>query len=782
MKDIKTENTCTESESVQKLLKDRYFLKNESCWNQLASRVSELYPPIKSYIESKKFIPSTPTLLNANTKGERFGTFSSCFPMGISDSITGIFDALKEAAVVTKMGGGVGYDFSVLRGSGENVDSINRESSGPIPFMQIFNAMLDGIQQGGVRRGAGMGLLSVEHPNIMDFIKIKKDLSVMKRLNLSVKIPDSFYQALANNPDQPWEIKDVKTGKARILMDEGHPVSVKELWKAVIHNAWFVAEPGIFNETIAFDRCTNTNYDKTVICNPCQEFVNIPNSSCNLGSVNLTKMLNSKNEFDWSALAETVKHATLFLNEAIDANNYPTDKIKETTLTIRPIGLGVMGLASLFYKLRIPYNSDKAFKMVEEISRFMTLKSMQTSIELAKKNKKSYKNFDYDLFVKANERFFGKNCRDIEIKELLADLKKYGVYNSCFTSFAPTGSIATIAEVSNGIEPIFALAFTRNIEKLNKEYDKMYIVDSIFGEYVATNHPDKKEKIFDEVSKNGGSCQKCTDIPEDIKKVFVTANDLTAMEHLDILEASANNISLSVSKTINLPKDATEETVEKVFLEAHKRGIIGVTVYRDGCRGEGILVRDGAAKDSFIPKHDAPKRPDVLECDIYHMPVSKKLDKVRRLEYMVLVGLWKDSNEPYEVFAFENGKLDKKYTKGKIRKKARGKYDLELEDGTKLADVTKDQTPDEETITKSFSSELRHGVKPEFIVHRIEKSREEMSGFVKSISKALKKYVKDGIKVSGEDCPVCKSLGQKGLLVRESGCIVCKICNWSKCG
>lgn len=780
-----------ESESVMNLLKDRYFLSKESTWEHIAERVSDIYPPIKSAIENKEFIPSTPTLFNANTKGERFGTLSSCFPMSIEDSIVGIFESLKEAAIVTKMGGGVGYDFSNLRSTGENVDSINRPSGGPIPFMKIFNSTLDGIQQGGVRRGAGMALMSIYHPDILKFIEIKQDIAnkkekengknEMERMNLSVKIPDSFYKTLKNNPESHHKVKDVKTGKSYSLKDKnGNFVTVKDIWNKIVHSAWKVAEPGIFNETIAFDRCTSTNVDKTVICNPCSEYVNIPYSACSLGSINLAKFVKN-NEVNWESLGNIVRDATKFLNNTIDINNYPIEKIKQVNTKIRPIGLGIMGLATLFFKLGIPYNSNKAIKLSEEIARYITLKSMQTSVEIAKENKKSYESFDYNLFMKANERFFNKNCRDIDIEKLKKDIHKYGIYNSCFTSFAPTGSIATIANVTNGIEPVFALAFTRNIEKLNKEYEKMYIVDPTFEEYVNKNFPDKKAKIFEEVSSNGGSCQKCEDIPEKDRKVFITANELTVSEHLDILEALANNVSLSISKTINLPNSAKEEEIEKVFLDAHNRGIIGVTVYRDGCRGEGILVRDNSQKKISIQKNDAPKRPKELPCDIYHVKISKKLDKVRTLEYIVLVGLY-EGTDPYEVFAFENGKLDKKYTKGKIVKKTRGKYDLELEDGTKLSDISGDQTADEETITRAFSAELRHGVDPEFIVHQIEKSREEMSSFVKSIGRALKKYIKDGVKVSGVDCPTCLEKGQKANIVRESGCITCKTCNWSKCG
>jgi len=791
-----------ENESVYNLLKDRYFLKNEKSWEDIAKRVSGLYEGVLPYVMDKTFMPGTPILLNGNTSGERRGTLSSCFPMGIEDSIEGIFDALKEAAIVTKMGGGVGYDFTALRGSGEIVKSINRVSSGPIPFMRMFNTMLDGIQQGGVRRGAGMGLLSAYHTNILDFINLKKDIANKKdkkegnneleRMNTSVKLDNNFYDTLKKNPDKIHKVKNTSSGKEHDLKDEnGNPVTIKQLWKKIVHNAWLVAEPGIFNETIAYDRCTNINLCQSVICNPCSEFTNIFNTSCCLSSISLTKIVKD-DKFDWNLFAEVIKHATRFLNAVIDKNVYPTKNIEKTTLTVRPIGLGIMGLADMFYMLHIPYNSKEAFDMTAELARFETLKSMEASVELAKENKKSYGNFDYDLFMKANERFFDKPCRDIDVKKLASDIKKYGIYNSSFTSYAPTGSIATIAETSNGIEPVFSLLLTRRVEKLNKQYDKIYIVDKIFEEYIDKNLSDKKIKIFEEIENNKGSCQKCLDIPENMRKVFVVAGDLTPMEHLDILEASANNVSLSVSKTINMPKDAKEEDVEQVFLEAHKRGIIGVTVYRDGCRGQGVLVHKDTSKKPLPKCSDAPKRPKTLSCDIHHVKITKRLDKPRSFEYLVIVGLYEDGS-PYEVFAVENGILDKKFVNGKIAKyktskNHKAKYDLTAEykniDGKKemveIHDITKETTEMEDLITRQVSLQLRHGIPVRFIIEQLEKSG-DIGCFNKAIKRALEKYLNGNIETE-QMCPECEKKGEKNKLIRMGGCIHCQICGYSpKC-
>lgn len=253
--------------NIQRLLKERYYLPHEETWEDLATRVSEIYPPIKEYIVDKSFIPSSPTLMNANTKGLRKGTLSSCFTMDIEDSIEGIFDALKEAALVTRSSGGVGFVFSKLRASGENIKSIQRESSGPIPFMKIFNSMLDGVSQGGARKGAGMGQFDITHNDVLKVIRLKDNKGEMERLNLSIRIPDEFYHKLKTQPDEPHLVYDIE-GNTKPLTDNGKVVTVKQLWNEIIEYAWRSAEPGIFNIDIATRQCTVTNLNPYVLSNP----------------------------------------------------------------------------------------------------------------------------------------------------------------------------------------------------------------------------------------------------------------------------------------------------------------------------------------------------------------------------------------------------------------------------------------------------------------------------------------------------------------------------------
>jgi len=757
---------------IENILGERYYLESEKSWEQVAKRVSSVHPDMYEYILNRTFIPSTPTLMNLNTKGERHGTLSSCFIMGITDSIDGIMDSMKEAAVVTKMAGGVGYCFTVLRGSNEIVKSISAKSGGVMAFIGIFDAVLDGVRQGGRRRGAGMSMLSIYHPNILDFINAKyADENAYSRSNFSVWIDDDFYDALEKSPDKLFKTKNVVDGKENVLLNEKNdPMTYSALWKKIIHNAWKCAEPGIFNGSIALERCSCKHISKEVFCNPCSEYVHLPYTSCNLASLNITKFVTDDGKIDWVKLEKAVEEATIYLNGIIDNNEYPIDKIKEATLAVRPIGLGMMGLAHAFYMMGIPYGSDAAYEITAKISKFLTLVSMRKSMELAKKYKKTYKHYDYNVFMDANKRFFEeKEFMGIDLVELKKNIKEYGVYNSCFTSIAPTGTISYIADCSSGMEPVFGLAFTRKIEKDNKVYEHVNLLDPVFDAYVEKNHKDKKEKILEYVMKNKGSCAGCPDLTKEEQKIFITAPEIDAEWHVKIQSAVANNISLSVSKTINLPKDVTEKEIGNIYLKAHKLGIIGVTVYREGSR-KGILVHEDA--NFLIKKNNAPKRPRDVKGELQLFTIGKH-------KYYTAVGFDNEGN-PYEVFAgFNEGKKDEILTKpttGIIRKLKRGDYifisDLD-NDKFVLTNGHSDDSAD--ALTRSISGGLRHGEPLEFIVHQLEKSYGSILSFSKVLARTLKKYIEDGTPIVGETC-TCG-----GKLVRKEGCATCVSCGRSKC-
>ena len=763
-------------EKIQKLLEERYLLPDEKNWDDLAKRVSDIYSPIYDDIQQKKFLPSTPTLMNANTGGRKKGTLSSCFTMDIDDSIDDIFDALKEGAIVTKSSGGVGYVFSKLRSSKEGIQTLSdRKSSGPIPFMRMFNSMLDGIQQGGVRRGAGMGQFDINHPNILDVIRLKNTKGEMERLNLSVRITDEFYIKLKNNPDFPHVVYD-KDGNSSPLEDNGNIVTVGKLWDEIVEYAWRCAEPGIFNVDIATRQCTVTNLNPYVLSNPCAEFTNIPYASCNLGSINLNYCVKD-GEFDWVEFERLTRNATHYLNNVIDVNDFPIAKIKDVTLKVRPIGLGAMGYAHMLYRLCIPFNSPEANELCNKIFEKLTMFSMDESCMIAMETGQVYPAFDYDLFMKANERFF----KDGKYKQLASEIKAHGIANSCFTSIAPNGSIGYIADMTTGgIEPVFALTYARRIEKLDKQYEVVYITDPIFEEYLNNNFDAKtKEKILAQVADNKGSCQKVQEIPENMRKVFVVASDLTPMEHLESLATVAKNTSLSVSKTINLPSNATKEEISDVYLRAHELGVIGVTVYRDGCR-EGVLVHkvDENNQDVII-KTNAPKRPKSLPCHVYRVNILNKINNQSE-KWIIFVGLLND--EPYEIIAGKiNGHdFDPSITEGEmIKTKLNGKKVYQfVKDGNVLCEDVMSVYMNElrEYSTRLMSLALRHGASVEHLQTVLRKSG-TIVDFNQAIVRAISKYVKE---VSNKErCPVCNSE-----MRYVEGCVKCSSpdCSFSKCG
>jgi len=758
-------------DSIYKLLQERYFLKDEKEWDDIAKRVSKIYEPIYEYIRDMYFIPSSPTLMNANTNGERKGTLSSCFPMGIEDSMEGIFESVKECALVTKASGGCGYVFSELRGSNECVKGIgDKKSSGPLPFIDIFNGVLDGVSQGGSRRGAGMSQFSIDHPNIIDFIYAKQNLNKFNRFNFSIRIPNSFYEKLEKEPNTAHIIKNRADEQEFELKDvNGNIITTKQVWDAIVDCSYKTGEPAIFNSDIAFNRCSVTNVNKLVMSNPCNEYIHIPYSSCNLGSIDLSKLVDNK-RFNWEKFETLIIEGIRFLNSVIDNNTFPLEKIKDITLKTRPCGLGFMGLAHAFYKKEISYNSDKAKKFTEDIIKYLTLKSMQESVELAKKDG-PYDFFDYNTFINANERFFNvENFRNIDIVKLKKDIKKYGIRNSVFTAGAPTGSISTITQTSSGIEPVFALSYIRKIEKQNKEYDLMYVTDNVFNDYLNKNfNKEQIIKIQKEITNNNGSCQICADIPEEIKKIFVVAKDLTPIEHLDILESAYKWISMGISKTINFPKEVSKEEISNVLLDVYKRGIIGTTIYRDECRS-GILVHSIEDKKGIAERH-APKRPKELPCHVYRITVKGE-------KWIVFIGLY--NNTPYEIFAgkVKLADIPSFINEGTLIKSGDCVYQFKYQDEILISDISKlFECGEQESITRLISTSLRHGVPIKYIQQQLSKSYGNITDFNKSILRAFKKYLKD--EETGEVCEVC---GSK--IIYIEGCKKCSNpeCFWSKCG
>ncbi len=505
-------------------------------------------------ISRLEFLPNTPTLMNAGTP---LGQLSACFVVPVDDSLEGIFDALKATALIQQSGGGTGFSFSRLRPKGDIVKSTKGAASGPITFMGIFDETTNVIKQGGRRRGANMGVLRVDHPDILEFITAKSKPGFLSNFNISVAITDKFMEALEKNEE--YGLVNPRNGDVTGRPDAG------KVWDMIIDNAWKTGDPGmIFIDRInALNPTRHTGEIEST--NPCGEQPLQPWDSCNLGSISLPKMLKEnsegKREMDWEKLGETVKLAVRFLDNVVDANRYPLAEIQSVTKSNRRIGLGVMGFADMLLLLGVPYDSEQALKVAEEIAKFIEEGGHKASQEIGKE-KGIFPNFHGSLWEKKGYRW---------------------MRNATVTTIAPTGTISIIAGVSSGIEPLFAVSFVRNV----LEGIKLLEVNPIF-ERIAKERGFYSPELMQEIAKSG-SVQKIEGVPDDVKKLFKTALDISPEWHVKMQAAWQKYTDNAVSKTINFPHDATKEDVRKAYELAWEIGCKGITVYRYGSKSEQVL-------------------------------------------------------------------------------------------------------------------------------------------------------------------------------------------------
>jgi ribonucleoside-diphosphate reductase alpha chain len=663
------------------ILRERYYWKDKDGnpvedWAGLCRRVAGALAHDKSQetaffdaIHDCLFLPNSPALTNA---GRQAFTMSACFVLPIEDSVAGIFDTAKYSALVHKMGGGTGFSFDRLRPAGDTVGTTQGIASGPCSFLKIYNASTEVMKQGGTRRGANMGMLRVDHPDIFEFINLKETDGTISNFNLSVAVTDEFMEALKNDAEFALRFD----GKTR------RTVKARAIWGKIMEGAWRNGEPGVF----FIDKANQSNPTPHLAAfegtNPCGEQPLLPYEACVLGSINLSKMVFSDRKIDWDLLRSTVRLGVVILDNIIDTQDYPLPQVEEMHKTNRKIGLGVMGWADMLIKLGIHYASEGALTLAEEIMSFITAEAVKMSMELAEVHG-PFPGWE------------GSTWCDQGIK----------IRNATLTTIAPTGTLSIIAKVNGGIEPIFDF---RTIERrADVEYKN---TNQVFEDW-QKEHPAKP-------------------LPD----YFVKANDVPAEWHVRMQAAFQKHTHNAISKTINFPKTATIEDVERAYLLAYSLGCKGLTVYRDGSRENQVITSGSRTVTAGIM--EPMKMPEIK---------PQKGLEIETSEGTVHISVTILEEKPFEVFI--------------------------------TTPVESKHSEVYEALARIFSISLRCGVPAKLLLQQIEDANKKYGSVVSPTYAILRAFRKLDINGgSTETCPECGNV-----LAIQEGCQKCMACGFSKC-
>lgn len=570
------------SDNAREVFERRYLARDESgrvvetaaeLWRRVARAVAaaearygsereveEMARLFEELLAARVFLPNSPTLMNA---GRPLGQLSACFVLPVEDSLSGIFDTLKHAALIHQSGGGTGFSFSRLRARGSIVRSSSGVASGPVSFLKVFNGATEAIRQGGTRRGANMGILRVDHPDILEFVDIKNDPAEVTNFNLSVGVTDVFMAAV--DGDRDFALHDARDGRAVMQ------VRARELFDRIVTNAWRTGDPGL----VFLDRINaeNPTPDQGPIeaTNPCGEQPLLPYEACNLGSLNVARFVR-EGEIDWDRLHTVTRLAIRFLDDVIDANRYPLAEIDRVVKQNRKIGLGIMGFADLLIELGIPYDSEEGLEVGEQLMRHVQTEAVAASIELAEE-RGPFPTFPTSVYRDGPPR-----------------------RNATVTTVAPTGTLAMIADCSSGIEPLFAVSYVKRV----LDGRELVYVHPAFVR-MAAEYGFGSENLMRMVARTGG-VQELTEVPERVRRLFRTAYDLSPEWHLRMQAAFQRQTENAVSKTINFPRSATIGDVRSVYILAHQLGLKGITVYRDGSRESQVLERGEKVAETILER------------------------------------------------------------------------------------------------------------------------------------------------------------------------------------
>ena len=595
----------------------------------VAKQFNDYEERITEYLElmtSQIFLPNSPTMMNA---GGRLGQLSACFVLGMPDDMAGIMKSTSDAALIFKSGGGVGINYSQLREEGDIVASTSGVASGPVSFMNIINTVTEVVKQGGKRRGANMGIMDVWHPDIEKFITNKTAPGILENFNVSVGIWEDFWNALVNSNDGAYTLRSTRDQSAVREINAHHLIDL------IATSAWKSAEPGL----IFFDNINKHNVFAKArggplrATNPCGEQSLYPYESCNLGSINLAVLTKRKAdgqyEFDWQKYEEVIRKTTRFLDNVIDVNHYPVPEINVASKDSRRIGLGVMGVADLLYKLRIPYNSQEGYEFMSKLSEALSYYSMEESVALAQ-SRGAFPLCSKTEFPEGKIPISGfyekaKHSHSYDWDALIAKITKNGIRNVLTTTVAPTGTLSMIADCSNGMEPTFALVFEKRVT-----VGRFFYTNKIFEQVLKENGL-YSEELLAKVADNYGSVRGIEEIPEWIQNIFVTAMDIHWSDHLMAQAVWQDWIGNAIAKTINMPNDVSAEDVKAAYLLAHELGLKGITVYRDGSRHKQVLHMTSENAEKTFDVVPTRFLYDYIEDSISNTYISKQVHEALKI-------------------------------------------------------------------------------------------------------------------------------------------------------